>query len=119
MSSTPSGHAPLVLDIERLRSGVNAVLDLAVAQFGTSVDLHRFPACKDYYWRLTAHDAFSMRDDIASQVVAGQTSDDLVELDEMLAEREDQVLWHSLEHLAELLRLLAVLLPAPEAPHGH
>ena len=50
-----------------------------------------------------------MRDDIATEVTAGLTSDDLDELDEMLANPGDQALWHSLEHLSELLRLLAAL----------
>ena len=109
MDATRTGTHPMILDIDRLRTGLAAALDLAVERFGNSVDLRQFPTCKDYYWQLAPADAFSMRDNIATEVTAGLTSDDLDELDEMLANPGDQALWHSLEHLSELLRLLAAL----------
>jgi hypothetical protein len=88
---------------------MNGAIDLAVARFGETVDLDSLEQYRDYYWHLPIEVAFSMAAEPEKSIDAGQTSDDLEELAEMTASSDDQVLWHSLAHLAELLRLLAFL----------
>ncbi|WP_247663906.1 hypothetical protein [Micromonospora sp. U21] len=62
--------------------------------------------------------AFELRDDPASGIDVGQSSDDIAELRALLGRPANDVpvLWHDLQHLAGVLRLLAYLdLPAVSA----
>ena len=82
---------------------------MAATRFGTTIDVDQIPEYNDYYWHLPTDTAYAQDADPGLYVDAGQISDDLEELAEMLAEPGEQVLWHSLEHLTGLLGLLAFL----------
>ena len=105
----PVGARQHILDFEQLRRALNSAVDLAAAHFGPTIDVDQVPEYNDYYWNLPTDTAFAMDADPGLHVGAGQSSDDLEELAEMLAEPDGQVLWHSLEHLSGLLALLAFL----------
>ncbi|GAA3624744.1 hypothetical protein GCM10022223_47280 [Kineosporia mesophila] len=117
----PPGTRPHILDLEQLRFALNSVVDLAAARFGTTIDVDQVLEYNDYYWQLPTDIAYAMHADPGLYVNVGQISDDLEELAEMLDEPDEQVLWHSLEHLTGLLRLLAFLenpRPGRERPPG-
>ena len=105
---------PHLLDFEQLRAALDAAVDLAVARFGPTVDLDEVAGYDDYHWHLPVDVAFAMDDDPGLHVNAGQSSDDLDELAEMVAHPDEQVLSHSLEHLASVLDLVAFL----DSPRG-
>jgi hypothetical protein len=98
-------------------------------RLGAVIDVTSVAHAKDYYWHLSPDTAYAMDDDPGLRVDAGQTHDDLQELADMLADPEmHEALWHSLDHLAELMRFLAFadnprsakLRPAePETPESN
>jgi hypothetical protein len=105
---TPAANQRRILRIEELRQVIDSALDRAEQRFGPAVDVTAVPHVADYYWQLNPETAFALDDDPELRLGLGQTSDDL---DELAAMRDDpamhDALWHSLEHLAELLRFLA------------
>ncbi|MGI4896042.1 MAG: hypothetical protein ACRYF3_13110 [Janthinobacterium lividum] len=105
MTASEGPSRPHVLDFEQLRAALNGVVDLAIDRFGPQVDVEAVPEYNDYYWHLPTDTAHAMDDDPGLYVDAGQSSDDL----EMLAEPQDQALWHSVEHLVGLLNLVSFL----------
>jgi hypothetical protein len=105
----PTGARPHILDLEQLRLALSNVVDLAAAHFGPTIDVDQIPEYNDYYWHLPTATAYAMDADPGLYVDAGQISDDLEELAEMLADPDEQTLWHSLGHLGGLLGLLAFL----------
>ena len=109
MEPSAVGRRPGRLVFSQLRVAINGAIDLAESRLGEAVDLDALEQYRDYYWHLPVDVAFSMAEEPEKSVDAGQTSDDLEELADMVANPEDQVLWHSLEHLAEVLRLVAFL----------
>ena len=109
MTTSEGPPRPHVLDFEQLRAALNGVVDLAIDRFGPTVDLQAVSEYNDYYWHLPTDTAHAMDDDPGLYVDAAQSSDDLEELAEMLARPQDQVLWHSVEHLVGLLNLVSFL----------
>ena len=94
---------PIAIALADLRAALARVLDAAEEQFGPVVDLEA-----DYYWSLAAGDAFDLSKD--PSVVAGQLSDDVAEVRDLLAREEDEVvLWHDLEHVTGILLRIAGL----------
>jgi hypothetical protein len=92
-----------------LRRACLMLLDVAEQQFGSQVSLSELGV--DYYWNLDVHAAFDMAGQPGQHVDCGQVSDDLAELTGLLRRAPDEVvaLWHDLQHLSGLLRLLAYL----------
>jgi len=109
MTASEGPSRPHVLDFEQLRAALSGVVDLAIDRFGPQVGVEAVPEYNDYYWHLPTDTAHAMDDDPGLYVDAGQSSDDLPELTDMLAEPQDQVLWHSVEHLVGLLNLVSFL----------
>ena len=98
-----------VLRMADLRRACLMLLDVAEQQFGGQVSLSELGV--DYYWNLDLHAAFDMAGQPGQHVDCGQVSDDLAELTSLLRRGPDEVvaLWHDLQHLSGLLRLLAYL----------
>ncbi len=99
-----------VLRIADLRRACSVLLDAAERQFGDQVPLSQLDV--DFYWNVDLRAAFDMADQPEGDVDCGQLTDDLAEVLGMLRRDEDDdviVLWHDLQHLAGLLRLLAYL----------
>lgn len=109
MTSREGTQRPHVIDFEQLRTALNGVVDLAIDRFGPQLDVETVPGYSDYYWHLPVDTAHAMDEDPGLYINAGQSSDDLGELAEMLSQPEDQVLWHSVEHLVGLLNLVSFL----------
>ena len=96
-------HEPVVIALADLRDVLTRLLDAAEEQFGPLVDLDA-----DHYWSLDAAAAFDLSKD--PSVDAGQLSDDVAEVRELLARDEDEaVLWHDLEHVTRVLQRIAAL----------
>nr|WP_218908461.1 hypothetical protein [Micromonospora jinlongensis] len=78
-------------------------------RFGTEIDLSRVDV--DLYWNVDLGTAFDLRDVPELGIDVGQCSDDVAELHALLRRPADHVpaLWHDLQHLAGVLRLLAYL----------
>lgn len=93
----------LVLSIPKLREALDRTLTAVEREHGEMVTL-----TGDYYWHLPVQAAFDMT--VASpELDAGQLSDDLDELNDLLTEDETEgvpALWHNLQHLIGLLRAL-------------
>ncbi|SFC52464.1 hypothetical protein SAMN05216284_105114 [Micromonospora sediminimaris] len=105
-----------MLRVEELRQVCVLLLDAAQKRFGAEIDVSRLGV--DHYWNVDLRSAFGMVEDPASGIDVGQSSDDLAELRALMRRPagDGPVLWHDLQHLAGVLRLLAYLdLPAAEA----
>ncbi|WP_348651143.1 hypothetical protein [Micromonospora sp. WMMD882] len=104
------------LRVEDLRQVCALLLDAVQERFGSEIDLSVLDV--DHYWNVDLRSAFTIREDPESGIDVGQSSDDVAEL-RALSRRpaaEEPVLWHDLQHLAGMLRLLAYLdLPAAGA----
>ncbi|MFI6819789.1 hypothetical protein ACIBJE_02405 [Micromonospora sp. NPDC050187] len=115
---TTSGNAVRMaetLRVEELRQVCALLLDAVQERFGAEVDLSVLDV--DHYWNVDLRSAFSILEDPASGIDVGQSSDDVAELRALLRRPADEGpwLWHDLQHLAGVLRLLAYLdLPAAE-----
>jgi hypothetical protein len=83
------------------------LLDEAERRHGADFDLT--DTDHDYYWHLDVGAAFNMTDCPDSRVDCGQISDDTTEVASLLQRGGPVALWHDLEHVVGLLRLLAFL----------
>ena len=103
---TQSEH---VLRMSDLRRACSVLLDEAERRFGDEVDLSEVPV--DYYWSVDLAAAFDMSHAPAAQLGCGQVSDDVAEIAALVRRDPEDViaLWHDLDHLAGVLRLLAHL----------
>jgi len=105
-----------VLKVDDLRRVCGVLLDMVEERFGAEIDLSGIGV--DLYWKVDLKTAFELRDVPESGIDVGQSSDDVAELQALLRRPADDVpvLWHDLQHLAGVLRLLAYLdLPAVNA----
>jgi hypothetical protein len=105
-----------MLRVQDLRQVCAMLLDAVEARFGPEIDLS--DAGVDHYWNVDLRTAFEVREDSAPGIDVGQSSDDTAELRALLRRPTDDVpvLWHDLQHIAGVLRLLAYLdLPATGA----
>jgi len=105
----------VVLRVGDLRRACSVLLDAVEDRFGGQISLSE-PGV-DYYWNVDLRAAFDMVNQPEQHIDSGQSSDDLAELTDMLSRGPDDVLplWHDLQHLAGLLRLLAYL-DLPDVP---
>lgn len=89
-----------------LRQGLSVLLDEVERRHGAVVDLGA-----DYYWTITAQEAFRFEASGAPEPTVGQLTDDIVSLRELVAGDADRpvVVWHDLAHVIGLLTRLAVL----------
>ncbi|MEO3813126.1 hypothetical protein ABGB17_29340 [Sphaerisporangium sp. B11E5] len=95
------------LDVADLRRLCTVLLDAVERDHGPQVDL----SSVDYYWVMGLREAYEMCDDPASEITAGQVSDDVVELRQILGRAcgEGVFLWHDMAHLCGVLRAIAYL----------
>ncbi|GAB4101631.1 hypothetical protein GCM10028790_06490 [Micromonospora taraxaci] len=103
-----------VLRVQDLRRVCGKLLDVVEEQFGGEIDLERIDV--DFYWSIDLRSAFDLYGAPEAGIDLGQSSDDVAELHALLRRPADDVLvlWHDLQHLAGVLRLLAYLdLPKP------
>ncbi|MFC4021999.1 hypothetical protein ACFOW4_29245 [Micromonospora sp. GCM10011542] len=108
-----------LLRVQNLREVCGMLLDAVEERFGAEIDLSRVGV--DPYWNVDLRAAFEVGNDPAAGIDVGQTSDDLAELRALLRRPADDppVLWHDLQHLAGVMRLLAYLdLPGIGADQG-
>ncbi|MFF4541163.1 hypothetical protein [Streptomyces aureus] len=98
-----------VLRMANLRRACSVLLDEAERRFGDEVDLSELPV--DYYWTLDLAAAFDMSRTPTVQLDCGQVSDDVAEIAALVRRAPENAiaLWHDLDHLAGVLRLLARL----------
>ncbi|MGC4846168.1 hypothetical protein ACLQ3F_02960 [Micromonospora sp. DT15] len=98
-----------VLRAQDLRRVCGVLLDMVEERFGAEIDLSGVGV--DLYWNVDLETAFELRDVPESGINVGQCSDDVAELHALLRRPADAVpvLWHDLQHLAGVLRLLAYL----------
>lgn len=109
----------VVLRVADLRRACVLLLDEVEQRFGEQVALADVPV--DYYWNLPLSAAFGMgRVPQEDDLDCGTGSDDVAEIAGLVeGGREEVVLWHDLDHLAGVLRLLAFLdLPAEPQVNG-
>ncbi|WP_432524282.1 hypothetical protein [Kineococcus sp. SYSU DK006] len=109
MAAAERSPRPHQLDFEDLRTALIGVIDLAIERFGARLDVQKVASYNDHYWHLPVDTAYALDDDPGLYVDAGQSSDDLDELAEMIDQPHEQVLRHSVEHLVGLLNLVAFL----------
>lgn len=105
-----------VLRVQDLRQVCEMLLTAVERRFGAAIDLSGLGV--DHYWNVDVRSAFELADDSAAAIDVGQSSDNVAELHALLRRPADDVpvLWHDLQHLAGVLRLLAYLdLPAASA----
>jgi hypothetical protein len=108
-----------VLRVQDLREVCGTLLDAVEERFGGEIDLSRVGV--DLYWNVDLRTAFEIGDDPAAGIDVGQASDDVAEVRALLRRSVDDVpvLWHDLQHLAGVIRLLAYLdLPGIGADQG-
>lgn len=99
---------PRVLQIADLRTATARLLDAAEDKFGSELDLDAAPVPLDLYWQVSARSAYQMAED--PEHLAGSLTDDLEEVQDLIQRPLDETyLWHDLEHLCGLLRMLAFL----------
>ncbi|MBM0236916.1 hypothetical protein JNW88_06690 [Micromonospora sp. ATA32] len=98
-----------MLRVQDLRQVCGRLLDAVEERFGAEIDLSGLGV--DHYWNVDLRSAFELRKDPAVGIDVGQSSDDVAELHALLRRPADDtpVLWHDLQHLAGVLRLLAYL----------
>ncbi|MCX5117895.1 hypothetical protein OG992_11940 [Micromonospora sp. NBC_00362] len=98
-----------VLKVDDLRRVCGVLLDMVEERFGAEIDLASVGV--DLYWNVDLETAFDLRDVPGSGIDVGQCGDDVAELHALLRRPADPVptLWHDLQHLAGVLRLLAYL----------
>lgn len=97
----------IAIDLADLRAALGRLLDAATDRFGPTLLLEA-----DHYWTLNVADRFNLAREPA--VEAGQLSDDVAEVHELLARAEGEVfLWHDLEHVVGILQRIADL----DLPH--
>ncbi|MEU8219898.1 hypothetical protein AB0C47_29495 [Micromonospora taraxaci] len=98
-----------VLRVQDLRRVCGKLLDVVEEQFGAEIDLGRIDV--DFYWNIDLRSAFDLYGAPEAGIDLGQSSDDVAELRALLRRPADDVLvlWHDLQHLAGVLRLLAYL----------
>ena len=97
----------LTLDLDLLRQALNRCLDECEQRLGRHVDLGA-----DHYWVIDPRAAFDLARE--PQVSAGQLSDDLDEMTQLLVKNNEDFLtiWHEIEHvLGPLARLAALTKP--------
>jgi hypothetical protein len=94
----------LVVAIADLREALQRVLDAAEKKFGSVVDL-----AADYYWTVPSSETFDNLE-MPTALEAGQLSDDVGELRELLAREDGEIfIWHDLNHLVGILQRVASL----------
>jgi hypothetical protein len=100
-----------VVAIADLRQALERVLDAVEKQFGPVVDL-----AADYYWTVSPDETYAL--DMPTALHAGQLSDDVVELQDLLAREHggEVFIWHDLEHLVGILQRIASLDTPPSRP---
>ncbi len=109
--ATMSQADTLVVAIADLRLALQRVLDAAEKKFGSVVDL-----AADYYWTVPSSETFDNLE-MPTALEAGQLSDDVVELRELLARDDGEIfIWHDLDHLVGILQRLASLDTPPRRP---
>ena len=86
--------------------GLTILLDEVEQQRGAVVDLDG-----DYYWTVGPPDAFRFDADGPPEPTAGQLSDDIASLREILVGVPDRpvMVWHDLAHVVGILSRLAAL----------
>lgn len=89
-----------VVRISDLRLAVGLALDAFESEHGSEVELDR-----DHYWHLPIGDSFDLSREPASLTV-GQLTDDLAEIQKMIATGDAHPSWHALALVAGLLRLV-------------
>lgn len=100
----------VTIQVEDLRRAFSVLLDTIVANFGSTVTLCERTFEADHYWDLELGAAFRLVDHPELHIVAGQTSDDVEEVRDVVEREGGEVfLWHDLDHLAGVLRRIAFL----------
>ena len=89
-----------VLRVPDLRAALALALDAFEAEHGQEVVV-----AHDHYWHLPVAASFDLSRE-PTDLTVGQVSDDLTEIEGLLAAGEAQPAWHSLNHAIGLLRLL-------------
>ena len=100
------------LRVADLRRACEVLLDEVERRFGDQIQLSALDAVKDHYWDLDLAAAYGMVKQPEAHLTAGQTSDDLQEIVDLLHRAdgdEPVVLWHDLSHVSGVMRLLAYL----------
>ena len=95
----------VTIAVAEVRTALALLLDEVEQRFGPEIDL-----AADHYWSLDAAKSFDL--DAEPQVGAGQLTDDVESVREMLARDLDEeviIVWHDLDHLVGLLRRIVAL----------
>src|SRR5262245_43649607 len=98
-----------VLKLADLRRTCSLLLDEVQRRFGDQINLGDMPI--DYYWNVDLAAAFDIHQGPEAHLDCGQSSDDFAEVTAAAQRGPHDViaLWHDLDHLAGVLRLLAFL----------
>jgi hypothetical protein len=92
------------VDVSGLRRAVGRLQDVVEGQHGPTIELGT-----DHYWMLRDEAAFDMATEpTAEGIVAGQLSDDVDAVHELLERSQDEVtVWHDLRHVIGVLSRIA------------
>jgi hypothetical protein len=99
-----------LVSLADLRRGLFILLEAVERQYGAVVDLDA-----DYYWTVGPQDAFRFEASGVPEPTAGQLTDDIDSLRDMLAGEADRplVVWHDMAHVIGILNRLAALDQGP------
>jgi hypothetical protein len=92
------------IDVAEVRLALAGILDAVEARYGSTLDL-----AADYYWTVDLQRSFDPYAEPGASLTAGQLTDDVEEIRDMLGEARDPVIWHDLSHVVGVLRRIAAL----------
>ncbi|PWU60758.1 hypothetical protein DLE60_09420 [Micromonospora globispora] len=105
-----------MLKVADLRQACSLLLDEVERKFGGEVSLSAVGI--DHYWNMDLRAAYGMTDQPEAHIDCGHSWDDVGEVAEMVQRDQGMIaLWHDLDHVAGLLRLLAYL-DLPSSPYA-
>ena len=90
--------------MKELRAALGRLLDAVEERFGPAIDL-----AADYYWTVDARAAYEPHEDPSGNVGAGQLSDDVDAIRELLRRDDEPIIWHDLSHVVGVLGRIAAL----------
>jgi hypothetical protein len=97
-----SKYDALHIAMSDLRAAIGRVLDAVEQKYGEAIDLDA-----DHYWSLSPAESFDLTRDPG--IEAGQISDDVETVQQILSPSRDVIIWHDLEHLGGILSRLSAL----------
>ena len=98
-------NEPVEITTTDIRAAFDRVMLAVEARYGLSISLE-----KDYYFEVDVANSYSSEVDHGKHILAGQLSEDVEEIAEMLQRDDDETyIWHDLNHLIAVLRYMVFM----------